>query len=76
MSYKTTPGALRFNLTEESVHLLQNKFIFRAQNSYLNNFITQTMIAGNNSGLIGSISSRLKLKQNSNVNDLNEAMNS
>ena len=30
-------GALKFNLTEESVHLLQYKFILRAQNnSYLN----------------------------------------
>ena len=33
------------------------------------------MIAGNRSGLIGSISSRLNLKQNPKIDDLNEAMN-
>ena len=68
-------GALEIETVEESVRILQYKFIKRIQtNQYLNSFLIETIKIQNDAGLVGNIMKRLELNGLISLDKLNKAI--
>ncbi len=66
-------NALNIHTTEDSIHICQYNFLIRAQkNEYVEKFLNEIRLVGNNEGMVSQIVRRLKA--NANMTEINVAM--